>query len=216
MSGHVEVEVFLTADGDIATGANVGDIPCMVFFGIGAIGVVMVGEDLHGTGGNREGNSTVVAGKPHATIDQLGFEGILLGNLADLIRVAKITPSFVYRDFIAVRVTFEHGYLTSGQVVGVLLPVLAVDDESWTVFRVGVDRVLADMGLVVDMRWFSQPLSREGGDGAVGIARGFSAYTGQVVSQALCLLGRGMKVARVSDDGQGGRRGNHRSEEHTS
>ncbi len=89
------------------------------------------------------------------------------------------------------RVSFEHGLLTGRQLVGVLGHVVGGHGKQHLVVSIGVGMVHA---LLVACRWCGDA-AVPGRDGAVSVAGFFTAHGGEILAEAIGLLGRNGRKA---------------------
>ncbi len=108
-----------------------------------AIAGVVVPDNL-GTGlRNRERKGSVAeVGDAVTAVDQFGLTGSCLDLIVDRLRVTDSTLALVDRHTEGFRITLEHGDLTRGQIVLVLLVVLSGDHEL---------RLLTSEGVLVEV-----------------------------------------------------------------
>ncbi|MNH02597.1 hypothetical protein D3C79_618410 [compost metagenome] len=173
---------------------------------VGVVGSVFLGpgtqcegrgvlQQLQAAARHREWRATGLADHAFAIVNQLGHLGILAGRLAYRVVKAEVAVARVDRHPEGGRVQFEQGLLPIGQRIAVLGQVGGSDHEQRLLVRVRVHRMLAG-ALERDVGRHTQPLAGERRDTAIGIAGRVRPHAGEVLAQALDILGRGQRHTR--------------------
>ena len=193
-----EVALFVELDHGVVAAAGHRRQAEVAIEGVAAPAQDVIPDDLDALLRNREGDADDRAGHTVAALGQLGRGRHRLGRIVDALRrrgaaVGRVDVHLVRR------ISLEHGLLADRQLGGVLAHVVGRDGEEHLVGGIRVGMVLAL--LVAGRRCGDATVP--GRDGAVGVAGFFAAHGGEVLAEAVGLVGRNGREALAGQEQAG-------------
>ncbi|MNS90443.1 hypothetical protein D3C72_1244940 [compost metagenome] len=186
---------------DAAVGQDRGQVADLLF-GVSTRRQLVVPQHFHTALGNRERNLTEPF-DAHAIIDQFGMQGVVLGAIADIIRVAEIAVARVNIHLVRAGVLFQQRFLAVGQVRFVLRHVLRRDHQDRLFCSVRVHWLVTREFHMVPAWHFAQVLTGVRRDSTGGVSGFFGTDAGQLLAQLVGFLGRHLRRCATDQSGIG-------------